>query len=64
MELSRTEVIQLMERALKEAERTYNQVGEGDITFSEAGDRFHSYLGDDILTALSKGLIELKEDHE
>lgn len=60
--MGKEKAIELMERALKETIDVYNRVGEGDLSFSEVGDSFHSYLGDEIITALQKGLVILKEE--
>jgi hypothetical protein len=58
--MSKQQVIELMEVALKEATRVYNKVGEGELDFSEVGDSYHTYLGNEIITALQKGLVYLK----
>jgi hypothetical protein len=62
--MSKEKVIELMELALKDTERIYNKVGEGELSFSEAGDALHTWLGDEVLTALSKALIYLKTEEE
>lgn len=59
--MSKEQIIKLMETALKETDRLYNKVSDGELTFSEVGDSFHTYLGDEIITALQKGLVYLKE---
>jgi hypothetical protein len=59
---SKQEVIEMMESALKEMEELCNRIGEGDITFSEAGDIIHSVAGDETCMALKRGLEKLREE--
>jgi hypothetical protein len=59
--MDKNKVIAELEKALKDSEEIYNRVGEGEMTFSEAGDAFHTYLGDEIYSALSKALVYIKK---
>jgi hypothetical protein len=60
--MNKAKVIELLEKALESSEELYSKVGEGEITFSEAGDAFHTYLGDEVFEAISKALVYLKRD--
>jgi hypothetical protein len=59
---TKAEAIKMMEEALKEIEDLCNRTANGDITFSEAGDILHSYVGDETCMALKRGLEKLRED--
>jgi hypothetical protein len=60
--MNKEQAIQQLAQAVKETEETYNRVSNGDITFSEAGDMFHSFLADEQLTAMKKALEVLRDD--
>lgn len=51
--------LEAINKAIKSTEDVYNRVGEGELTFSEVGDIFHTFLGDEVLTALKKAREEL-----
>lgn len=62
MQLTKEELIAKMELALIDMVNVYNAVSAGEATFTDAGRAVHEYLGDEVITALSKALIELKEE--
>lgn len=52
--------IDLLSQAVKDTDRLYNKVSNGDIGFSETGDTFHTWLADEQLNAMKKALEVLR----
>lgn len=60
--MTKEKVLELLEESLEDNTDVYNKVGEGDMTFSEVGDYFHSCLGYETIQALKNAIELLKEE--
>ncbi|TWJ39622.1 hypothetical protein CHCC5027_3535 [Bacillus paralicheniformis] len=60
---SKSKVIDRLELAVKRSTHVYNKAGMGEMSLHMAGGHFESWLADEVLTAMSKALIYLKEEN-
>lgn len=57
---TKKQIIELVEENLQEVSELYNQLGEGEVSFTEAGKKFDSVLAWKTITALKETLKELR----
>lgn len=60
--MEKEELIIRIEELMEEVDDTLERLSEGDLTFSEVGDYYHSYHGDDILFILEVALQYIKRN--
>lgn len=56
------DITEQLREAIKNLDSLYNRVGEGEITFSEAGDILHTTVGYESIRAMKRALEKLEEE--
>lgn len=58
------DVTEQLRNAIKSLDDLYNKIGEGQISFDEAGDALHSYVGYESIRAMKRALEILEEGNK
>lgn len=61
---TKEKVIKELEKVIEDILSTHDRINDGDISFDEAGDYFHSYLALGVVDAIKNALLILRKENE